>query len=63
MATCRCPNKKCEDTLQWEQIMGIRVYTEGKYRRKIFNAYCPTCNEHMQVNEIGKKHQSKYLKE
>jgi hypothetical protein len=50
----KCPNRKCTTELQFEQIHGMRLYTEVG-RKKIFNAYCPTCDEHMQVDAYNRK--------
>ena len=55
MATCTCPNRKCKEDLHFEILQGMRLYVEGKYGKKIFKAYCPACDEHMKVNEYGKK--------
>jgi hypothetical protein len=52
-----CPNKKCKTELHYELFGGkIRVCAEiGK--KKIYNAYCPTCDEYMQVDERNKKYE------
>ena len=51
-----CPNKRCKEQLHFEMIesAGIRLYIEvGK--KKIYNAYCPKCNEYMKVDDYNKK--------
>lgn len=51
-----CPNKKCKTELHFEMIecAKMRVYTVvGK--KKVYNAYCPECDEHMQVDERNRK--------
>ena len=53
-----CPNKKCKTELHFEMIKcaKMRVYTEvGK--KKVYNAYCPTCDEYMQVDERNRKYE------
>ena len=53
-----CPNKKCKTELHFEMIAEakMRVYTEvGK--KKVYNAYCPTCDEYMQVDERNRKYE------
>jgi hypothetical protein len=55
MATCTCPNRKCEENLHFEMLQKMRLYVEGKHGKKIFKAYCPACNEYMEVNEKGQK--------
>jgi hypothetical protein len=53
---CICPNKKCKIELQFE-IIGcskMRIYKEVK-GKKVYNVYCPTCDEYMQVNEKNRK--------
>lgn len=58
-----CPNKckvkKTRTELQYEQIQGMRLYKELENEKgkvvKVYEAFCPTCNEYMQVNEKNKK--------
>ena len=49
-----CPNKKCTTELHYEMIEGIRLYQEVG-RNQIYNAYCPTCQEHMQVDAYNRR--------
>jgi hypothetical protein len=51
-----CPNKGCKEELHFEMIKSakMRVYNI-KNKKKIYNAYCPKCDEYMQVNEYNKK--------
>jgi hypothetical protein len=56
----RCPNKGCTTELHFELIswIGIRVYQEKETefgKKKVYNAFCPTCDEDMQVDEKNQK--------
>lgn len=52
----RCPNKKCNAELHFEMIKtaGMRVYREVGIK-KVYNAYCPTCDEYMKVDDYNRK--------
>jgi hypothetical protein len=49
-----CPNKNCKEELHWQQFQGMRLCRE-EGRKKIYNAYCPKCNEYMEVDEYNRK--------
>jgi hypothetical protein len=49
-----CPNKPCKEELHFATVAGIRIFTKVG-RKKVYGAYCPTCDEHMVVNEYNKK--------
>lgn len=60
MKGCRCPNKNCITELHFEIIRGtgIRVYEEKETefgKMKIYKAFCPRCDEYMQVDEKNQK--------
>ena len=55
-----CPNKKCSEELHFETIAsaGIRVYREREldgHAEKAYNAFCPECDEYMEVDERNRK--------
>lgn len=55
----RCPNKKCNEELHFEQIQGIRLCREVD-NKKIYEAYCPACDEYMQMDEMNRRTDGKF---
>jgi hypothetical protein len=57
----RCPNKDCNTELHFETIASaaIRVYKEKETefgKKNVYEAFCPTCDEYMQVDEKNRNY-------
>jgi len=55
-----CPNKDCITELRFGVIAfaGIRLFQEKETefgKKNVYNAFCPICDEHMQVDEKNQK--------
>jgi len=55
-----CPNKKCKEELHFEMIAtaNMRVCREREmdgHVEKVYNAYCPKCDEYMEVDARNRK--------
>ena len=55
-----CPNKKCKEELHFEMIKAasMRVFREREldgHSVKAYKAYCPKCDEYMEVDEKNRK--------